>query len=252
MKVLVPKKIILDAILLAERLVGKKESLPVLSCIFIEAQKEVVLRSTNLEAGMEIHIPCTVEERGNVAVPANILSQTLRSISGDTVSLRSEEGNLFVESKGTKTLIKATPSEEFPMLPSEKGKGSKVSREKLLRGLQAVSYAASPSMIRPELGSVYVSLKVSGMTCVATDSFRLAEKKITGVSGEDAGDILIPLKHVNELCYILERIPSESVSLGVEDAQLSVVGDGALSGQARFVSRVVEANFPDYKTIIPK
>ncbi len=249
MKLLIPKQKLIDAIVLSEKITGKKESLPVLSCILLDAQKELIVRATNLEAGIEIRVPCEVEEPGILAVPATILSQTLRSMSGDKIALRSEEGNLFVESRGSKTLIKAVPHEEFPVLSSGDGdkEGTAVSRERFLNGIRSVSYTASPSMIRPELGSVFVSLKASGMVCVATDSFRLAEKTIPGVVGKDTGDILIPLKHINELSYILERMDVEQVDVRVEDFQLVVSGGGA-----RFVSRVVDANFPDYKTIIPK
>jgi len=248
MKLILPKQQLLEAAILAERITGKKESLPVLSCILLDAQKELIIRATNLEAGIEIHVAGDVEEKGMVAVPASILTSTLRSVNGDKVTLRSEEGNLLVESRGSKTLIKAIPHEEFPVLSEGEGKkGVAVLREKFLKGIQAVSYAASPSMIRPELGSVYVSLKSSGMLCVATDSFRLAEKTISGVTGKDTGDILIPLKHINELVYILEHMRGEQVDVRVEDFQLVIVNDGI-----QFVSRVVDANFPDYKAIVPK
>ncbi len=249
MKIHVPKKILLDAVLLAERVTGKKESLPVLSCILLDADKELTLRATNLEAGIEITVPCEIEERGILAVPASILSQTLRSMGGDKVSFKLEEGNLLVESKGTKTLIKSITHDEFPVLSGaiSNQKGTLVSRERFLRGLQAVSYAASPSMIRPELGSVFVSLKASAMVCVATDSFRLAEKTIPGVTSVDTGDILIPLKHVGELIYILEHVSTEEVGIRVDDFQLTVSAGGA-----RFISRVIDASFPNYKDIVPK
>lgn len=248
MKIQLPKKTLLESAQIAERITGKKESLPVLSCILLDADKDLAIRATNLEAGIEIHTPAEVEERGVIAVPAAILTSTLRSISGDMVSLKSEDGNLLVEARGSKTLIKAIPHEEFPVLSQGADKkGSPVAREKFLKGVQSVAYSASPSMIRPELGSVYVSLKSSAMICVATDSFRLAEKTIPNVAVQDTGDLLIPLKHVNELSHILEKMESEQVEVNVEDFQLVVAGDGL-----RYVSRVVEANFPDYKAIIPK
>jgi len=250
MKISTRKDSLLQAVLLSERITGKKESLPILSCILIDAQHEVVVRATNLEAGIEVRIPADVEEVGKIAVMANILSQTVRSISGDTISLKSnEDGNLVIESRGTKTVIKAIPHEEFPTLSLEESpsKGSLVPRERFLRGIQAVIYAASPSMIRPELGSVYVSIKQGAITCVATDSFRLAEKTIPGASKEDTGDLLIPLKHALELTHILDRIPAENIEIRIEESDLDIRADGA-----RFVSRVVDATFPNYKEIIPK
>lgn len=248
MKIGTTKEKILNAILLAERISGKKETLPVLSCVLFDAGKELTLRATNLEAGIEIQVAAEVEEKGVVAVPAAILSQTIRSITGEKISFRTEEGNLLVESRGTKTLIKAIPHEEFPVLPSSSGKGgSTLSREKFLKGLQATMYAASTSMIRPELGSVYVSIKQSGIVFVATDSFRLAEKTIVGAAGKDGGELLIPLKHANELSYVLERLSEENVQLMIEESQLVLS-----CGETHFISRVVDAQFPAYKEIVPK
>lgn len=122
MKLSTTKNQILNAVLLAERIAGKKESLPVLSCILIDVEKEITLRATNLEAGMEVVVLGEVEEKGIIAVPAGIFSQTLRSIGSEKLLLRSEEGNLIVESRGTKTLIKAIPHGEFPTLPNSSGK----------------------------------------------------------------------------------------------------------------------------------
>jgi DNA polymerase-3 subunit beta len=248
MKIGTTKELLLTAALIAERITGKKESLPVLSCVYLDAQKTLSVQATNLEAGIELAVAADVEEKGSVAVPAAILAQTIRSIGGEKVALRTEEGNLLVESRGTKTLIKAIPHDEFPKLPRPSGaRGTSLAREKLLRGIQSTLYAASSSMIRPELGSIYVNIKRAGVVFVATDSFRLAEKTLVGAAGNDGGEVLIPLKHANEIAYVLERLPEESVELSVEDSQLVLT-----CGETRFVSRVVDAQFPAYKEIIPK
>lgn len=247
MKITVTKERLAQAIQLTERLVGKKESLPVLSCILMEAGETLSVRATNLEAGIDVSVPAEVKEKGVVAVPAAILSQTIRSISGETVTLTVEDSNVRIESRGTKTLIKAVPHDEFPLLGGTDKKGVSVSREGLLRAIQAVSYAASPSMIRPELGSILVGLREQGLVCAATDSFRLAEKTVPGALSATADDLLIPLRHAVELTHMLERIKAETVSVVSEDSQLTVSGDGV-----RFVSRVIDGAFPNYKDIIPK
>lgn len=249
MKLHTTKEYLLRAVALAERITGKKESLPILSCILLEAvDKTLIIRATNLEAGIEIAVPATIETSGRIAVPAPVVSQTIRSVGGDTLTLREIEGNLSIESRGSKNLIKAVPHEEFPSLPYPNNKkGFTISRERLLRGLQSVLYAASPSMIRPELGSIYILIEGGNMTVVATDSFRLAEKTLPGVTKKDHAELLIPLKHTQELVYILERIDTEDLSLVAEESQIA-----ALAGPMHFVSRVVEAQFPNYREIIPK
>ena len=248
MKLIALKDKLLNAAHIAEKIVGKKESLPVLSCIFIDADRDCSVRATNLEAAVEIRIIGEIEEKGKVAVPASILSQTLRSIRSDKVQLKTEGLNLVIESRGTRTLIKALPHEEFPLFPSGvEDDGINLSRESTLRGLASVLYAASPSMIRPELGSVYISVRQGEVAFVATDSFRLAEKKIKEKNARKGADILIPLKHAGELIHILERIANDHVRLFTEEAQLTVS-----TPEFRFVSRVIDASFPNYIEIVPK
>ena len=249
MKLTTTKEKILEAILIAEKVVGKKESLPVLSCVLFDVGRDLLVRATNLEAAVEIVVPWNVEEKGRVAVPVVVLSQTLRSTTSDKVTLRVDDRNLVIESRGAKTLIKAIPHEEFPLFDGgKKGSAIKIQREKFLHGLQAVLYAASPSMIRPELGSVYVSLTSRGVVCVATDSFRLAEKKISGIfGGREEMELLIPLKHTTELVHILERIPGDEFEIFADESQLVV----AISG-VQYTSRIIDGTFPDYKEILPK
>ncbi len=242
------KEKILNAVQMAERIVGKKESLPVLSCILFDAGKELSIRSTNLEAGVDIKVAGEVSEQGVVAVPASILSQTLRAVSGDKVTLKNDGANLHIEARGSKTLIKAVPHDEFPTLTApEGGKSLTLSRSTLLQALQSVMYASSTSMIRPELGSVYLKVEDGKLMAVATDSFRLAEKSASEASGSGEGEVLVPLKHTQELSHILERLSSEKVELLIDDAQLVIRADGLV-----FTSRIIDGTFPNYKEIVPK
>src|SRR3989344_2539544 len=153
MQVHVTKTKFRNAVSLAERLTGKKESLPVLSCLILEAtSKTLVLRATNLEAGIEISVPARVERSGIRAAPAAVLRETVRAVSGESITLMGADGNLSIESRGSKNLIKCVSHDEFPGL-SKVGKkgGFHILRERFLSALEAVIYAASPSMIRPEL-----------------------------------------------------------------------------------------------------
>ena len=243
-----PHDSFLKAIQIAERVVGKKESLPVLSCVVLDVGgNECVVKSTNLEAGVEVRIHAEVKEKGVIAVPVSVLSQTIRSSSGDKITLKNDQGNLRVEAKGLKTVIKAVPHEEFPAIPRDMSENDiSIPRESLLSLFHSVSYAASASMIRPELGSVYLSIGDGMLTAVATDSFRLAEKT-TPFKGDVSGDVLIPLKHVQEIVHILERLSEAEITLSTTDAQLSLSTDTLV-----FVSRVVDGTFPNYKEILPK
>ncbi len=101
-------------------------------------------------------------------------------------------------------------------------------------------------MIRPELGSIFVSISPERILCVATDSFRLAEK-IIPTRGTNEVELLIPLKHAQELAHVLESVSIEVVELVADESQISVV-----CGDVKYMSRVVDGTFPNYKEIIPK
>ncbi|MDO8521885.1 MAG: DNA polymerase III subunit beta [bacterium] len=249
MKLIIVKEKILSAAVMAERIVGKKESLPILSCILFEAGSAVSIRSTNLEAGIDIEVAAEIEERGRIAVPASIFSQTIRSINSDKVVLKTDSENLVVESRGARTLIKAIPHEEFPTLSwgDDGKKNTSISRLAVIKGIQSVLYSASHSMIRPELGSIRISIKKEEVTFAATDSFRLAERIIKRAVSSGEGEFLVPLKHAAELVYILERGSCEHVKIHTSDSQLVVLMDST-----RFVARVVDGIFPNYAEIIPK
>ena len=249
MRLTTTKEKILSAAVIAERIVGKKESLPILSCVLLDVGNIFSIRSTNLEAGIDIGVSADIEEKGVVAVPASVFSQTIRSVNSDKVVLKTDSENLVVESRGARTLIKAVPHEEFPKLSLGDGgkKNTLTTRLSIMKGIQSVIYASSHSMIRPELGSVYMSIQKEGITFAATDSFRLAERVIKGGATSGGGEFLIPLKHAAELMHVLEHSASEQVQIHTSDSQFIVAMD-----TTRFVARVVDGIFPDYAEIVPK
>ena len=106
MKIIVPKNILLSSLSITERITGKKETLPVLSCVVFKVSDSISLSATNLEAGVLCIIPGNITEKGSVAVPASTLSQTIKSIREETITLKKEGENLYVESRHTKTLVK--------------------------------------------------------------------------------------------------------------------------------------------------
>jgi DNA polymerase-3 subunit beta len=79
----------------AEKIVSKNINLPVLSCLLFETKgNNLIIRSTNLDLGLEISIPVKIEEEGKVAVPASIISGFLNSVNDDkNIFLETNENN---------------------------------------------------------------------------------------------------------------------------------------------------------------
>ncbi len=237
------------AVSLAERLSGKKESLPVLSCFHIEARKnDCVVRATNLEAGVEVTVLCKVEKPGVIAVPVALFTQVIKSARGETVEMELVEGTLSIKTKGGKANVKTVAHEEFPTIPTSQKEGQVTLNKKLLtEGITSVVYAAAQSTIRPEFASVYIHQEGQSIYFTATDSFRLAEKKMLLPQSVEIPETLLPTKNALEMIHVLELLDADEVQMVVEDGQVSVESESV-----RFVSRVIDATFPNYQAIIPK
>ena len=115
-----------------------------------------------------------------------------------------------------------------------------------LEGVRSVWYAASVSSMKPELSSVFLTHNEDEVVFVATDSFRLAEKKIRVKKLQKFSDILIPVKNIIDIIKILDGLGDE-VLVQISEDQIALQLEGVY-----ITSRLVEGNFPDYKQIIPK
>lgn len=231
------------------RLANKHLTLPVLSCVYLELvdDNKLVVRSTNLDLGMEIEIKVKAIEKGVLAVPANVLLGVLSSMKENNLIFESKDNNLKISAGKNSVLIKCLPHEDFPVIPKLKNlKPIKINCRGLLSGFRSVWYSASVSNIKPELSSVYVYKNDGNLVFVSTDSFRLAEKKINAKIPNDFPQILIPSRNVAEIMKIFEDYEGD-LDVVFEKNQAAFITENTY-----IVSRLIDGNFPDYQQIIPK
>ncbi len=237
-----------NAITQAERITGKNLTLPILSSILIIAStKSIKLRATNLSLGIEIEIPAKTEKEGVVAVSGSIIQNIFSNIPNNTtITLEEAHENLIVSTKNSRLLVKCYPYEDFPTIPTVSGKTAEITTKKFIEGISSVYYSAAVSDIKPEIGSVYIYPENDTLVFVATDSFRLAEKKVKIKNSDQFTPILIPFKNVLEIMRVLDGATDE-LRVCFSKNQLSLSYNGTY-----ITSRLVDGNFPDYKQIVPK
>jgi DNA polymerase-3 subunit beta len=238
-----------QAIMSAEKITGKNLTLPVLGCILLSAKDNALtIKATNLDLGFEVVLPVKVSREGSVAVPGSVLSAFVNNLHNDkSVHLEVIEGNLSISTQYNATTIKSLPFEDFPTIPViEKERTFAVNAKDFVKGLKSVWYSSSTSSMKPELSSVYIYSDDEGLVFVATDSFRLAEKRVKMKKAKEIGTILIPFKNVPEIVKVLDTA-QEEVEINATKNQVSFSFNGTY-----LVSRIIDGVFPDYKQIIPK
>lgn len=233
----------------AEKIAGRNLNLPVLSCIYLEAKKsQLVIRATNLELGFQALLPANVEKEGVAAVPSAILSATVANIQNEKSVKVESDGKVFsVISNKSRSAIKCLPPEDFPTITElPKTDIFEMPANDLISGLKAVWYSSSVSTVKPELGTVSICPEKDEVVFAATDSFRLAEKKIRTKKLKDFERVLVPFKNVPEIIRVLEKVEG-AAGIIFSKHQLAFTSAGVY-----LTSRVVDGAFPDYRQIIPK
>mgnify|MGYP001568242892 FL=1 len=249
MKIECIKEQLEEALSKADKIAGKNTTLPVLSGFYLDAhQNSLVIKATNLDLGISITLPVKVIEPGVVVVPAHVISSFISSLTKDrNITLTTKDQVVEIKTSSTKTNLKTLPSEEFPIIP-EVGDDHAftIPARDFVFGIRSVIYAAAVGSVKPELSSISITHEGEFLTFAATDSFRLAEKKVRIKNMPHFKQILIPQKNALEIIKIFDR-GEEEISISIEEHQLAL-----RSGGVYLTSRIIEGNFPDYRQIIPK
>lgn len=236
------------SVALAEKMTGKNLTLPTLHAILLIASgNSLKIRSTNLAVGVEIETPATIEQEGVVLVKGDILINVINNIAlKKEVTLTLDNENISIITDNTKTIIKCLPQEEFPTLPLVEGESFEIKSDVLQEGIRSVYFCAATTDIKPEIASIFLYTDQDSLVFVATDSFRLAEKKIKIKQLPEISKILIPYKSIGDILRVLD-VFSDTVRVSFNRNQLSISGGGIY-----FTTRVIDGSFPDYRMIIPK
>lgn len=249
MKLLCIKEKLKNYVSLAERVTGKNTTLPILNSILLVAgNNDLKIRATNLDVGVEFTIPAKIEKKGNVAVPGSVFQNTLSCLSADKqITIELENGNLKINTEHQTVIIKSQQTEDFPTLPKiQNGESFTVPAQKLIQGIRSVVYSAAISDIKPEISSIYIYPENDILVFVATDSFRLAEKKIIQKGLKEFPGVIVPFKNITEILKVFEGVDKDIV-VTFNKNQISFYWD-----EIYLTSRIISGIFPDYKQILPK
>ncbi len=239
--------------------VGSKATMPILSNVLIEAEKDQIsLTTTNLDLGIRCKIKAEVKEKGSVTLPVKRLATIVRELPNVDVTFdASPNHQVKLTSGGSNFRIMGIAKDEFPPLP-EFGdeKAYTLEQAELTAMLKSVAYAQSSDETRYILNGVYFNFKDSKLSLVATDGRRLAlVSKEMDVPAASAGAIILPAKTVSELTRLLDKGEKLKINFNERRAAFQIATDKDTSGLIDHVylySKVVEGSYPNYNQVIPK
>ena len=235
---------------------GKNVNLPILNNVLIKTQSgEIQFITTDLELGIIATIRGKVEEGGDFTVDSKVITEYISLLPNKKVEISKKDLQINIKSDNYKTSIKGQAAEDFPLIPEvEKNVFYKTTTEDLKNALAQVIFAVSNSETRPEMSGVLFELSENTLTLVATDSFRLAEKKINiKTSNTNKERIIIPAKTIQELIRILSSLKKDNIDDDKKEITFYVTENQVMFEveNIQLISRLIEGQYPDYKQIIP-
>jgi len=234
---------------MVSHLASRSTNLPILNNVLIKAEQgEIQLITTNLEIGIKVLLRGKIEKEGTFTVNAKLLSDYVNLLPKENVEIETDDGNIKIKCKNYQTQIKGLEATEFPLLPQvEQKQKIVIESENLKEAINQVVFCTALDEARPEINGVLFKIEDKKLILAATDSYRLAEKKVE-LKDLDVSDnqYIVPLKTVQELQRVLFNQGEKEVIIYFNDNQIMFVVDGI-----ELISRLIEGQYPDYQQIIP-
>jgi DNA polymerase III subunit beta len=237
--------------------VTSRTTIPILTGIKIIANDEgVTLTGSDSDISIESFIPkeeegreiVEVTEAGGIVLQAKFFSEIVKKLPMDTVEIEVQNHlQTVIRSGKAEFNLNGLDPEEYPHLPQiEEGNALKIPTDLLKTMVRQTVFAVSTSETRPILTGVNWKVENGELSCIATDSHRLAMRKapVENDTGKEY-NIVIPGKSLTELSKILDD-NSDLVEIVMTDNQVLFKAKHLL-----FFSRLLEGNYPDTSRLIP-
>ena len=242
-----------NGLLMVGHTAGKNVNLPILNNVLVEAKDgKIKLVATNLELAVSSVVRGKIEKDGSYTVDSKIIADYIGLLPNSKVDIEETGGRLSIQCDNYKTKMNGQSAEDYPLIPEVKRDNFyKIGKEEFKKALSQVIFAAANSETRVELSGVLFSFSGSDLVLAATDSYRLAEKKIklekeNGADGEKK--FIVPVKTLHEVIRILSSAKDEAESIELHFSENQVL---FVYGDTEIISRLIEGNYPDYRQIIP-
>ena len=254
MKLTVRKNNLLRELQLFQGIVDRKNTIPVLGNILIEASEDgsVQLLATDLEVGLRSHCKASVAKSGSVTIPAKKLYEIVRALPETDIQIeQGAKGTVKVAAEKFSSRIQTLPLDDFPTLPGMgNGQGITLPRVVLREMVRKTQFAMTGEDTRYFLNGALFFLEKDQINLVATDGHRLAYTSTTLKAKKSTKNgefrAILPKKIVLELSRLLAD--------GDGDAQYEC-GENHLFFEVdgrQLISRIIDAQFPAYERVIPK
>ena len=252
MELVVRKNDLLRELQLFQGIVERKNTIPILANVLMEAKgEEVRFLATDLEVGLRTKCAASVAKSGALTLPAKKFYEIIKSLPETDVRIAEDKGGVKVAADRFDSRMQTLPREDFPTLPEGGGAATATLPRPALKEMVAkTQFAITGEDTRYFLNGALFSLRPDSMSLVATDGHRLALITVPrdGQGAKDSEEIkaILPKKTLGELARLLSEGEGDIHYERGENHLFFDVGGRML------ISRMIDGQFPAYERVIPK
>ena len=237
--------------------VSSKTTTPILTGIKLDITNEGLhLTGSDADITIQTFIPTeedgkqiiNVTTTGSIVLQARMFNEIVRKLPTNEVEIEVSNGfATHIRSGKSEFHLIGQDSSEYPLLPELSADQQFSIPADLLKSIiRETVFAVATSESRPVLTGVNWHIHNDELICVATDSHRLARRKVKLEQlPVEASSVVIPGKSLNELNKILED-STNPVQIVMTSQQVLFKTEDVL-----FFSRLLEGNYPDTSRLIP-
>lgn len=250
MKATIERATLLRGLSHVQSVVERRNTIPILSNVLIEASAEGSLRlmATDLDLQIDETVPAAVDQAGATTVPAHTLFDIARKLpEGSQVELSAAEGKIKINAGRAKFELGTLPRDDFPVIAEgELPTVFELAAETLKQIIDKTRFAISTEETRYYLNGIFLHVADDTLKAAATDGHRLARVTVARPDGAELmPDVIVPRKCVAELRKLLDEVDgSVGVSLSGSKIRFDL-------GAAILTSKLIDGTFPDYSRVIP-
>ena len=250
MKATIERAVLLKALGHVQSVVERRNTIPILSNVLIEARDDGSLRlmATDLDLQVDESVAAQVTQAGATTVPAHTFFDIVRKLpEGSQVELAASDGKMQVVAGRARFNLSTLPRDDFPVIAEgELPTRFELPAATLRQIIDKTRFAISSEETRYYLMGIFLHVADDKLKAAATDGHRLARITLDRPDGaEGMPDIIIPKKCVGELRKLLDEVE------GTAEVSLSPTKVRFGLGSAVLTSKLIDGTFPDYNRVIP-
>ncbi|HET8843269.1 MAG TPA: DNA polymerase III subunit beta [Ktedonobacteraceae bacterium] len=237
-------------------LAGKQYTLPILSHVLLTTNEAgmLTLSGTNLEIGISLQLDAEILEPGTIALPAKLFSEIVQNLAEARVELCVSDEHptkARISTEHNKNSLQGMDSADFPKIPSCDQTTCPILFEatQLKEYINQIAFAAGFDDSRPVLTGILMRFCEAELTLAASDSFRLAVRRVQREPNDDElmqSDILIPVRAMIELARALPHEGKVEMRIAPDRSQVHFH-----TAKLDLISRLIEGTFPPFHGLVP-